>query len=86
MLESLDLFLFLNHFFASTLRFFYRDFTSFFSARGGCGGNVVCTFVMSAIFFNLAADQYSRDFGSVFFLFAMGLYCSDFSSMFLNLR
>ena len=33
---------------------------------GGCGGSAVCTFVIGAIFYNLAADLYSRDFGSVF--------------------
>ena len=38
----------------------------FFSACGDYGGSAVCTFVISAIFFNLAADLYSRDFGSVF--------------------
>ena len=63
---SLDLHVILVQFFASTLRFFYCDFTSFFSACGGCGGDAVCTLVMSAIFFNLAADLYPRDFGSVF--------------------
>ena len=33
---------------------------------GGCGGSAVCTFVISATCFNLVADLYSRDFGSVF--------------------
>ena len=43
----------------------------------GCGGSAVCNFVISAIFFNLSAYLYSRDFGSVLnsvFVFATGLY------------
>ena len=41
---------------------------NFFFACGGCGcgGSAVCTFVISATFFNLVAELYSRDFGSVF--------------------
>ena len=44
---------------------------------GNCGGSAVCTFVIGAIFYNLAADLYSRDFGSVLnsvFVFAKSLY------------
>ena len=37
----------------------------FFVQFGVCGGSAVCTFVTWAIFFNLAADRYSRDFVSV---------------------
>ena len=58
----------LPQFFYVYAEIFYRDFTYFFSACGGCGcgGSDVCTFVIFAIFFNLAADLYSSDFGSVF--------------------
>ena len=44
---------------------------------GGCGVSAVCTLVIGAIFYNLAADLYSRDFGSVLncvFVFATSLY------------
>ena len=43
---------------------FSRTKKKHWPAMGGCGGSAVCTFVIGAIFYNLAADLYSRDFGS----------------------